>query len=348
MENNIKKACKNIPKKYYSGIDKKDIVNQCNEIKKSRKNYKKQKYFTRKKIKSYKHKPSRHVIDFKKKYCIDMGNLKKIQEITGVPIRASKEVLKRGRGAYLSNGSRPNQTPESWARARLASFILKRGAYIRDKDIWNKYNIDSKIKSGRKCSKKTQKGGIHYEGTSEKRLKTIHKNLKSIPEKSLIDRWENIRIKLLNAGGLKILPETQHIFNDFNHCDLTPMKKSTFENKNNDKVEGIDTVNYLGNVIRKCSINSDGFTDNDGSWGTCMIGCNQNPPQDVAHLQFNSKIAFKLIWLPPNYDDFIIVDDNGNILKKGTNLDKNIPDKNQRIMNFQAVEGPISKYTKNI
>ena len=110
----------------------------------------------------------------------------------------------------------------------MASFILKRGAYIRDKDIWNKYNIDSKIKPGRKCSKKTQKGGQKYRGTSEKRLLTIHQNLKSIPEKELIDRWENIRIKLLNAGGLKNLPETQHIFNDFNHCDLTPMKKTTF------------------------------------------------------------------------------------------------------------------------
>lgn len=33
-----------------------------------------------------------------------------------------------------------------------------------------------------------------------------------------------------------------------------------------------------------------------GSWSTCLIGCNQNPPQDVAHVQFKSRIAFKLVW----------------------------------------------------
>ena len=161
MEAQIEKNCKNISKKYYAGLNKKDQLEQCKEIKKSRKSYKKNKYFTRKKRKSYKHKSSSHVVDFKKKYCIGLGNLKKIQQITGVPIEASKAVLKRGRGAYLSNGSRPNQTPESWARARLASFILKRGAYIRDKDIWDKYKIDSKIKNGKKCKNtiKNKKGG---------------------------------------------------------------------------------------------------------------------------------------------------------------------------------------------
>jgi hypothetical protein len=33
-----------------------------------------------------------------------------------------------------------------------------------------------------------------------------------------------------------------------------------------------------------------------GSWTTCMIGCAQNPPRDVAHIQFRSRIAFKLVW----------------------------------------------------
>ena len=65
--------------------------------------------------------------------------------------------VKRGRGAYFSNGSRPNQTPESWGRARLASFILKRGAYIKDKDIWKLYHIDSKIKPGTICKNQIKK-----------------------------------------------------------------------------------------------------------------------------------------------------------------------------------------------
>ena len=33
-------------------------------------------------------------------------------------------VMSKGRGAYKSSGSRPNQTAESWARGRLYSVIL--------------------------------------------------------------------------------------------------------------------------------------------------------------------------------------------------------------------------------
>lgn len=327
------KSCKDISTNYYSGLYKKDIEEQCKEIKLSRKQYKNQPYLTRKKRDFYTYEPSIHVVDFKKKYRIDLGNLKKIEQITGVPEKASKEVLHRGRRAYFSSGSRPNQTPESWARARLASFILKRKAYIIDKDIWIKYNIDSKLLS-------------NYDGTSSKRLQTIHRNLNKIPDESLIDNWETIRVKLLQAGGLKNVFETQHILNDFNHCDITPMKKKTFEHINQNKVKGIDKVNYLGDLIRKCSINYGLFSDKDGTWGTCMIGCNQLPPQDVAHLQFNSKIAFKLIWLPPEYNNFIIVDDDGNLLKKGQNLNKDIPNKSERKLNFQTADSPNSKYTK--
>ena len=39
-----------------------------------------------------------------------------------------------------------------------------------------------------------------------------------------------------------------------------------------------------------------------GSWSTCMIGSNKSPPQDVAHLQFKSRIAFKLVWSPPQFN----------------------------------------------
>ena len=38
--------------------------------------------------------------------------------------------------------------------------------------------------------------------------------------------------------------------------------------------------------------------------GTCMIGCASDPPSDVAHVQFNSRIAFKLVWAPPLYNRY--------------------------------------------
>jgi len=75
-----------------------------------------------------------------------MGNLKLIENVTGIPVEASEKVLKKGRGAFSSSGSRPGQTAESWARARLASFALGRGAYKADYSIWKEYNIDKKIK----------------------------------------------------------------------------------------------------------------------------------------------------------------------------------------------------------
>lgn len=42
-----------------------------------------------------------------------------------------------------------------------------------------------------------------------------------------------------------------------------------------------------------------------GSWSTCMIGANKSPPQDVAHLQFKSRVAFKLVWSPPTFNTVI-------------------------------------------
>ena len=49
------------------------------------------------------------------------------------------KVLAKGRAAYYTSGSRPNQTPTSWARARLASVLLKGPAYKVDKHIVKKH-----------------------------------------------------------------------------------------------------------------------------------------------------------------------------------------------------------------
>jgi hypothetical protein len=42
---------------------------------------------------------------------------------TGCKLSALKQIVKKGEGAYYSSGSRPNQTPQSWGIARLASSI---------------------------------------------------------------------------------------------------------------------------------------------------------------------------------------------------------------------------------
>ena len=42
---------------------------------------------------------------------------------TGCSLKGLKQIYKKGQGAYYSSGSRPNQTADSWAYARVASSI---------------------------------------------------------------------------------------------------------------------------------------------------------------------------------------------------------------------------------
>ena len=49
------------------------------------------------------------------------------------------KILGKGRAAYYTSGSRPNQTNHSWAYARLASVILGGPARKVDAKEWEKY-----------------------------------------------------------------------------------------------------------------------------------------------------------------------------------------------------------------
>ena len=56
-----------------------------------------------------------------------------------VPVSILKQVVRRGRGAFYSSGSRPGQTPTSWGIARARSFASGRGgARKADADLWKK------------------------------------------------------------------------------------------------------------------------------------------------------------------------------------------------------------------
>jgi hypothetical protein len=67
-----------------------------------------------------------------------------------------------------------------------------------------------------------------------------------------------------------------------------------------------------------------------------MIGCNQEPPSDVAHKQFKSRIAFKLVWCPPAFNSFVLVDDAGDLLARGTPSGGQLPSLRERQYNFQV------------
>ena len=122
------------------------------------------------------------------------------------------------------------------------------------------------------------------------------------------------------------------------------MASDESDNTNNGQVKGIAMGNRLGTGIRLASLPELGP---GGSWSTCAIGCNADPlPRDVAHLQFKSRIAFKLVWVPnADYDTFVLVDDDGKLLARGTPSDgpEGLPALRERQMNYKIMSG--SKYS---
>jgi hypothetical protein len=120
-------------------LSKKDKKIQIKMLVKSKKLYKKNKYYTRKKLSSYKNKPSKHIVNARKIYKItQIKPSKELSLKTGCSISALNKIIKKGEGAYYSSGSRPNQTPQSWGLARLASSITAGKAAAVDYDILKK------------------------------------------------------------------------------------------------------------------------------------------------------------------------------------------------------------------
>jgi hypothetical protein len=140
----------NIIERYIPQIlNKKDLKTQKKNIIKSRKLYKKGKYYQRPKVKSFKSRKSNHLSRARKLYGIDkIVPSKELAEKTQCSQEALEKIVNKGRGAYYSSGSRPNQTAESWGLARLASSVSGGNASIVD------YHI---LKSGCKKTSKALK-----------------------------------------------------------------------------------------------------------------------------------------------------------------------------------------------
>ena len=152
-------------------LTKKDKKKQINMLIKSKSLYKKHKYYTRKQLSSYKNKKSNHISDARKIYNIQ--NIKPNKELvmkTGCKLSALKQIVKKGEGAYYSSGSRPNQTPQSWGLARLASSITSGKSAAVDYDIINN-GCDHKKKAFILANKSRKK----YTYGHSKTRKTIYK-----------------------------------------------------------------------------------------------------------------------------------------------------------------------------
>jgi hypothetical protein len=95
--------------------------------------YKNKKYFTRKKVASFKNKKSSHIQNAERIYGVKtVVPSQELARKTGCSLNALNQIVKKGEGAYYSSGSRPNQTARSWGLARLASSVTGGNAAIVD------------------------------------------------------------------------------------------------------------------------------------------------------------------------------------------------------------------------
>jgi hypothetical protein len=77
-----------------------------------------------------------------KKYFKGDTSIENISNTINVPIKALKQIIKKGEKAYYSSGSRPNIHPVQWAYARLYSLLFGNPTIRNmDKKIVEKYNI---------------------------------------------------------------------------------------------------------------------------------------------------------------------------------------------------------------
>lgn len=86
------------------------------------------------------------------------GNIKSIKGMSKklkVSEKGLLEIINKGKKAYFTSGSRPNQTPESWGRARLYSVLFGGQSRSIDKHIVDKYKIPLlSYKGGCACCEK--------------------------------------------------------------------------------------------------------------------------------------------------------------------------------------------------
>lgn len=186
-----------------------------------------------------------------------------------------------------------------------------------------------------------------YPGTAVERMLAARGRARMLTAGELNGDWTSVvRPRLLWAAGLRDLRDappgqgyTGHAFQDAIHVDATTMREEVSEFSNDGRVPGIALGNRLGRGIAAASLPELGA---GGSWSTCANGCKLDPPQDVAHVQFRSRIAFKLVWVPDaGYRRFVLVDDDGVLLAAGEPTGQ-LPALEERRANYEMVAG--SKY----
>lgn len=241
-----------IPKTYLpKNISNKDKKIIKNELKHSIKLYKSKKYYTRKPIKSYKHKTSKHLSKL-----LNLYNLKKIKinnilsKKTGCSINALKQIERKGMGAYYSSGSRPNQTAKSWGLARLASAVTGGKSSLIDYNILMKgcsknskaLRLATKNKKYWKSKYNLTKKNKRFIGGSNLKEKIIKFKRSTNPDKKYM-----AYIKNLNTNKIRILHFGASAYEQYK--DRTHLKLYSSKN-HNDKHRQMNYYSRHSNGIK--------------------------------------------------------------------------------------------------
>jgi DNA-binding Xre family transcriptional regulator len=152
-------------------LSARDKKKQVRMLLRSKRLYKKHRYYTRKRLPSYKNKTSNHIRNAQKIYKIQKINPNpELAKKTGCSLSALNQIVRKGEGAYFSSGSRPNQTAQSWGLARLASSITAGKAAAIDYSILEK-GCDHKKKAFLLANKSRKK---YKYGQSKTRKVSLH------------------------------------------------------------------------------------------------------------------------------------------------------------------------------
>tara|TARA_B100000085_G_scaffold97805_2_gene88849 strand:+ start:17700 stop:18515 length:816 start_codon:yes stop_codon:yes gene_type:complete len=247
----------NYPKKYIPSIlSYLDKNIQKKEINKSRKAYKLNKYYTRKKIKSFKSKPSSHVEKAKNIYkVVKITPSRNLAKKTGCTIKALRKIVKKGQGAYYSSGSRPNQTSQSWGNARLASSITGGKAAAVDYAIL-KEGCSKKSKALRLANKARKEHG--YGTRKVPKVKMGGGNIKKMKEKIVDfkkgpgDKKYTATIKNKESGKERVIHFGHKDYEQYK--DRTNVGLYTYKNHGDKKRQRNYYNRHSGEKVRKKAI----------------------------------------------------------------------------------------------
>lgn len=134
------------PRKYYSGLTRKQKLQRKREIQqhKTKYHWSDSRAYTPFKTNKYQKtkRRSQYTLAWEKLFP-DAKSIQERSQVTGVPEKTLKKVYDRASAAWLT-GHRPGQTTQSWAYPRISSFLLcGKTHYTADADLVRKARAES-------------------------------------------------------------------------------------------------------------------------------------------------------------------------------------------------------------